>query len=121
MTKLETKALERARRSMKCLPFRRLFYKEVGRNAMSSSDLVGRRDWELLVFVPFGRERAEEHFNWMIKLGILRREVDGQGLTNKVLLTPLGSTALEKWEGEIPRAGIRDRIRENFNRHSIRV
>lgn len=120
-TMLERKAIERASRSVKCLPFRRLFYQRVGENAMSSKELVEREDWKELVFVPFGKERAEEHFEWMIKLGILRREVDGQGLTNRIKLTPLGGTVIRQWKGEIPRSGIRERIKENFFRHSLRV
>ncbi len=117
----EGRALDRARRSIRCLPFRRYFYQEVGENAMNSRELVERVDWERLVFAPFGRERAEEHFEWMIKLGILRREVDGQGLTNKIRLTPLGARVISEWEGEIPRSGLRERIRENFFRHGVKV
>jgi hypothetical protein len=117
---LETRAIERARRSIRSLPFRRLFYQEVELKSMNSSELVEREDWEKLVFVPFGRERAEEHFEWMIKLGILRREVDGQGLTNRVRLTPFGGMIIRQWKGEIPRSGIRERIKENFYRHGIR-
>lgn len=120
-SELGTKALERARRSIKCLPFRKNFYQEVGERSMSSRELVERDDWERLVFTPFGSERAEEHFEWMIKLGILRREVDGQGLTNRIRLTPLGAIVIQEWKGEIPRSGIRERIRENFYRHGLRI
>ncbi len=38
----------------------------------------------------------ESEFMWLIKIGILRREVDGQGLTSKVRITPLGREAFEK-------------------------
>ena len=38
----------------------------------------------------------EATFSWLITLGILRREVDGQGLTSKIRLTPLGRQILEK-------------------------
>jgi len=117
---LETRAVDRAKRSIRSLTFRKLFYQEVEVNAMNSRELIERDDWEKLVFVPFGRERAEEHFEWMIKLGILRREVDGQGLTNRVRLTPLGVLIIRQWKGEIPRSGIRERIKENFYRHGLR-
>jgi hypothetical protein len=56
----------------------------------------------------------------MIRLGILRREVDGQGLTERVRLTPMGRDLLERLPGEIPRAGLRERIQENFRRHRPR-
>lgn len=117
MSEDDPKALERACRSLRCLPFRRAFFEEVGRAAISSSELCRRQDWPRLVFAPFGVERAEAHFHWLIRLGVLRREVDGQGLTERVRLTPLGRRALARWPGEIPRAGLRERIQENFRRH----
>jgi len=113
-------ALARAAHSLRCLPFRRAFYEEVGGRPISSEELCGRQDWPSLVFAPFGPDRAEAHFNWLIRLGVLRREVDGQGLTERVRLTPMGRTVLTRWPGEIPRAGLRERIHENFRRHRPR-
>jgi hypothetical protein len=113
-------ALDRAQTSLPCLPFRRAFFEEVAVEPISSVELCRRADWSKLVFAPFGVERAEAHFIWLIQLGVLRREVDGQGLTERVRLTPLGRAALALWPGEIPRAGLRQRIRENFRRHRPR-
>lgn len=87
---------------------------------MSSRELCDRGDWDKFVFVPFGEQRADEHFEWLIKLGVLRRDVDGQGLTSKVRLTPLGLAVIEQWKGELPRARIREKIKENFKRHRLR-
>lgn len=39
---------------------------------------------------------VESAFRWLIKIGVLRREVDGQGLTSKIRLTPLGRQILEE-------------------------
>lgn len=116
---IQEKAIRRARRSVTCLPFRKAFYDQVSMKGITSSELVKRKDWQRLVFAPFGQARAEEHFLWMIRIGILRREVDGQGLTNRVRLTPLGQKTIEIWEGEIPRATLQERIKENFRRHRI--
>jgi hypothetical protein len=113
-------ALARASRSLRCLPFRRAFYSAVAERPISSSELCARADWQKLVFAPFGPERAEDHFRWLIRLGVLRREVDGQGLTERVRLTPLGRAVLSRWSGEVPRAGLRDRMFENFRRHRPR-
>lgn len=114
-------AFDRGSRSVMSLPFKKEFYKEIEGKSISSEELVKRNDWERFVFAPFGINRAEEHFEWMIKLGILRREVDGQGLTDRVKLTPLGKKIVDQWNGEIPRAGIRERIIENFRRHKPRI
>ncbi|MCX5951032.1 MAG: hypothetical protein NT158_07705 [Cyanobacteria bacterium] len=116
----DRRALDRACQSMRCLPFRRAFYAEVAETPISSNELCGRADWADLVFAPFGPERAEAHFNWMIRLGILRREVDGQGLTERVRLTPMGRQLLAISPGEIGRASLRERIQENFQRHRPR-
>jgi hypothetical protein len=113
-------ALRRARQSLRCLPFRRAFYEVVDRRALGASELCARTDWATLVFAPFGVERAEAHFRWLIRLGVLRREVDGQGLTERVRLTPMGRSLLASWQGEVPRAGLRERILENFRRHRPR-
>ena len=37
----------------------------------------------------------ENEFLRLIKIGVLRREVDGQGLTSKVRITPIGRQVLE--------------------------
>ncbi|MCU0528444.1 MAG: hypothetical protein MUD04_02900 [Cyanobium sp. Prado107] len=112
----------RASRSLRCLPFRRAFYEQVGETALSSGSLArGSHDWRRLCFLPVTPERAEAHFGWLIRLGVLRREVDGQGLTERVRLTPMGRRLLEQMPDEIPRAGLRERMLENIRRHRPRL
>ena len=41
---------------------------------------------------------AEELMMWLIQVGLLRREVDGQGLTDSFRLTPLGRQVLAQWQ-----------------------
>jgi hypothetical protein len=115
------RALARAARSLRCLPFRRAFYSEVAESPISSSELCKRADWARLVFAPFGPERAEAHFIWLIRLGVLRREVDGQGLTERVRLTPLGRQLLAELPAEVDRAGLRERLLESVRRHRPRL
>jgi hypothetical protein len=44
-------------------------------------------------------ERAvEQSLLWLIQVGLLRREVDGQGLTDSFRLTPLGRLITEQWQ-----------------------
>ena len=40
----------------------------------------------------------ENEFLKLIKIGVLRREVDGQGLTSKVRITPTGREVIESHE-----------------------
>ncbi|WP_371734019.1 Npun_F0494 family protein [Synechococcus sp. CCY 9618] len=120
MAGTDQRSLARAARSLRCLPFRRGFYEGVGSQALSSQELAHRSDWTRLSFRPLSAERAEGHFLWLIRLGVLRREVDGQGLTERVRLTPMGRQVLEGWPAEIPRAGRRERILEGLRRHRPR-
>jgi hypothetical protein len=111
----------RASSALRCLPFRRAFYERVGVDAISSAELCRRSDWRSLCFLPMGVERAEAHFIWLIRLGVLRREVDGQGLTERVRLTPFGRELLQQWPAELPRASLSERIHHNLRRHRPRL
>ena len=56
---------------------------------------------------------------WLIRVGILRREVDGQGITDSFRLTPLGRNIVNRWQsqtGEIPKATFFDRISNLWHR-----
>lgn len=93
------------------------FYREVIRNGIRAKDLVKREDYNTMARVNMSSDRIEDHFLWMIKIGIMRREVDGQGLTDRVKLTPLGKSVVGQWEKQIPIARLGDRIIENLRRH----
>jgi hypothetical protein len=117
----DPRSLARAASALRCLPFRRAFYELVEREAISSQALCDRPDWRTFCFLPMPPHRAEDHFIWLIRLGVLRREVDGQGLTERVRLTPMGRQLLTGWPGEIPRAGLSERIHQNLRRHRPRL
>jgi hypothetical protein len=62
---------------------------------------------------PLSELSVETATGWLIKVGMLRREVDGQGLTDSFRLTPLGLELIEKWEaagGVLPSVSMFDRI-----------
>ncbi len=118
----ESRSLARAALSLRCLPFRRRFYEAVGEQPLSSTELASRTDGPPpFTFLPLSSDRTEDHFLWLIRLGVLRREVDGQGLTERVRLTPMGRQVLRRWPGEIPRACRRERILEALRRHRPRL
>jgi hypothetical protein len=58
---------------------------------------------------------TENALLWLIQVGILRREVDGQGITDSFRLTPMGHLLLDKWRSQsrFPIASFCDRI-QNF-------
>jgi len=58
---------------------------------------------------------VENSLLWLIDVGVLRREVDGQGITDSFRLTPLGYDIQAKWHSQKPLATWRDRLENLFN------
>jgi hypothetical protein len=49
---------------------------------------------------PLSELSAETELLWLAAVGILRREVDGQGLTDSFRLTPLGRLIVAHWQSQ---------------------
>ena len=47
---------------------------------------------------PLSELAVENTLLWLINVGVLRREVDGQGITDSFRLTPLGRQLVAKWQ-----------------------
>lgn len=63
--------------------------------------------------------KAEAELMWLIKVGLLRREVDGQGLTDSFRLTPLGRQIIARWEKQgnsLPNPTMTERMINISNR-----
>ena len=68
---------------------------------------------------PLSENRVERELSWLTKVGLLRREVDGQGITDSFRLTPLGRQLVEKWEqrsGSLPKPTGGDWLKNMGNR-----
>lgn len=118
---LTKRSLERARQAMRCLPFAREFYLVLEKGALSSTELSARADWPALCRSRLNRSHTEDALIWLIQLGVLRREVDGQGLTERVRLTPMGRELLQAWPGAIPEATWLQRLHHWLRRHRPRL
>jgi len=118
---LTERSLQRARQAMRCLPFAREFYTVLEQGALSSGELSSRADWGELCRSRLNRSRTEDCLIWLIQLGVLRREVDGQGLTERVRLTPMGRDLLELWPGTIPAAPLHQRVQHWLRRRRPRL
>lgn len=109
------KTIKRAQVSLVCSPFQRhlfetMCYQSVPVNAIA--DLAGTRQG--YTKRPLSELAVENALMWLIQVGVLRREVDGQGITDSFRLTPLGRQLLEtpgSWEPT-----RRDRIANTINR-----
>ena len=120
-TLVSARALKRARQAMRCLPFRRAFYNNLEHQALSSTQLSGQQNWMAISRKPLSRSSTEDDLIWLIQVGVLRREVDGQGLTERVRLTPMGRDLLDDWDGEIPTADAFQVIHHWLRRHRPRL
>ena len=120
-TLVSARALKRARQAMRCLPFRRAFYDELEQAALSSTQLSNQQNWMAISRKPLSRSSTEEDLIWLIQVGVLRREVDGQGLTERVRLTPMGRELLDHWSGEIPIADAFQVMHHWLRRHRPRL
>ena len=109
-SELTRHAMRRARQAVCCLPFQRSFYRNVEQAALSSSELVASPDWSSQTRRRLNANETEDLLIWLIQLGVLRREVDGQGLTERVRLTPLGREVLTLWPETIPSANLGGRL-----------
>jgi hypothetical protein len=68
---------------------------------------------------PLSEWAIENDLMWLIQVGILRREVDGQGITDRFRLTPLGHQLVEQWERQgqrRPCPSLQDRFYNAVNR-----
>lgn len=68
---------------------------------------------------PLSEVATERELVWLADVGLLRREVDGQGLTDSFRLTPLGRQIVEQWQLQgCPdrRAGLVDYIKNGLIR-----
>lgn len=117
----DQRALQRARRALRCLPFRLAFYRELESAPLSSTQVASGGDRARLSRSQRSASRTEDDLIWLIQLGVLRREVDGQGLTERVRLTPLGREVLSAWSNDIPAASTATRLQHWLLRHWPRI
>ena len=106
---------------MRCLPLQRAFYALVDQQAIGSQELSQHPQAGQLCRQRLGWEQLEDQFSWLIQLGVLRREVDGQGLTHRVRLTPMGRQLLLQWPDAIPPAGPLSQLLHGLRRHRPRL
>lgn len=109
---LEERAFRRADRAARCSPLRRAFFDALLEAAVSQVELCSsgtRRS--ALTRVRLQPAEVDLLLRWLLQVGLLRREVDGQGLTDRVRLTPLGRRVVQAWPADtIPPASLLERL-----------
>lgn len=88
--------VERATRALRLSPITARGIGEMAMRSVPAGELVGKAGTEAgLTRAPMTLQAIEEELIWLFRVGIVRREVDGQGITDRFRLTPLGQRVLD--------------------------
>lgn len=94
-----TETITRAERAMRCSPFNLTLFQRMQAQSVALQAIAGSRGLQQgLTRANLSELAVENNLLWLIEVGLLRREVDGQGLTDCFRLTPLGRLLVEKWD-----------------------
>ena len=101
MLLIDQKIFRRAKKGIRNCPFNLLLFQSLQKKSLSAQDVFENKSKYLSQEFMFINSSLfiENEFLKLIKIGVLRREVDGQGLTSKVRITPTGRKVLESRAG----------------------
>jgi hypothetical protein len=107
-------SIKRAKRALGCSPFCLDLFIAMRSHSIPLPTIADRLGVQNGYTIrPLSELRAESSLMWLIKVGILRREVDGQGITDSFRLTPLGRELVAERETKgqkVAITGIIDKI-----------
>lgn len=114
------RVVRRARRAVLSSPFYLKLLAEM-RSASVSVPTIAEDSGMLKGYTrrPLSEVGTEQELVWLADVGLLRREVDGQGLTDSFRLTPLGRQIVEEWRSQgcpDDRAGLVDYVKNGLTR-----
>ena len=97
MLLIDQKIIRRAKKGIKNCPFNFFLFQSLHKGSLSAQNVFLDKSKYLNQEFMFINNSTfiENEFIKLIKIGVLRREVDGQGLTSKVRITPIGRQVLE--------------------------
>ena len=94
---IDQKIFRRAKKGIRNCPFNLFLFQSLQECSLNAQDIFENKAKYLNQEFMFINSSSfiENEFLKLIKIGVLRREVDGQGLTSKVRITPIGREVLE--------------------------
>ena len=97
MLLIDQKIFRRAKKGISNCPFNLFLFQSLKKESLSAQDVFANKSKYLSQEFMFVKNSLfiENEFLKLIKIGVLRREVDGQGLTSKVRITPTGREVIE--------------------------
>jgi len=91
--------IKRAQQAVQCSPLRMNLLAEMRSQSISLKSIAEDSGYiKGYTHHPLSELGAENALLWLMTVGVLRREVDGQGLTDSFRLTPLGRQLLRQWQ-----------------------
>ena len=98
MLLIDQKIFRRAKKAIRNCPFNFFLFQSLKKGSLSAQNVFEHKYQYLNQEFMFINSSLfiENEFLKLIKIGVLRREVDGQGLTSKVRITPTGRKVQEK-------------------------
>ena len=97
MLLIDQKIFRRAKKGIRRSPFNFFLFESLLEGSLSAQNVFLNKSKYLNKEFMFINSSLfiENEFLKLIKIGVFRREVDGQGLTSKVRITPIGRQVLE--------------------------
>ncbi|ELS03044.1 hypothetical protein Xen7305DRAFT_00027630 [Xenococcus sp. PCC 7305] len=114
-----TATIARATRALSCSPFKLNLFSAMQYQGISLQIIAEESGIKKNYTIKnLTESQAESYLVWLINVGLLRREVDGQGLTDSFRLTPLGRQLVTQWEsaGKFPQPTTSDQLYNFINR-----
>lgn len=108
--------LLRAEVALRCAPFKLKLFIDMATQGVNLRAIAGGDGLKNQYLIYSANLiSTESSLLWLIQVGVLRREVDGQGITDSFRLTPMGHLLLDKWRSHLrfPTASLSDRL-QNF-------
>ena len=98
MLLIDQKITKRAKEGIRSCPFNLFLFQSLLEGSLSAQNVFLNKSKYLNQEFMFINSYLfiENEFLKLIKIGVLRREVDGQGLTSKVRITPTGRQVIER-------------------------
>ena len=112
----EPHILQRAEIALRCASFTVKLFADMATQGVNLRAIAGDEGFKNQYLTsPINLIITENSLLWLIQVGILRREVDGQGITDSFRLTPMGHLLLNKWRSQsrFSAASLSDRF-QNF-------
>ncbi|BCL35653.1 Npun_F0494 family protein [Nostoc sp. MS1] len=104
--------VERAKRSLICSPFNLGLFETMRSQSVSVNAIANETGIKHgYTKKSLSELTCDDELGWLIQVGVLRREVDGQGITDSFRLTPLGHQLIEQYQGKtLPLPSWRNRL-----------